>query len=111
MSTLFHARAQAHEHFIEQFGVVTAVGGLILRFLHLRSRDELHGLGDLGRAFDRLDASADVAGACHVVKFEISDPTYFQLPLKSASADLRSSTVLSRDFSLAILSSRASLRV
>ena len=37
----------------------------LLRLAHLRRRHHLHGLGDLRRVLDRLDAPADVACAGH----------------------------------------------
>ena len=40
----------------------------LLRLAHLRRRHHLHGLGDLRRAADRLDAPAKVAGAVHARK-------------------------------------------
>jgi hypothetical protein len=45
---------------------VRAAGqGGLLGFAHLGGRDHLHGLGDLGRVLDRLDAAANVARAGH----------------------------------------------
>ena len=56
---------QVHEHIIEQISVRATGHSLILRLFHLRSRDQLHGLGNLGRVLDRLNASADIAKICH----------------------------------------------
>ena len=65
MSAFLGILLEVHEHLVQQLGVVTAVGGLVLRLFHLRSRDELHGLGDLGRVFDRFDSASDVASGRH----------------------------------------------
>jgi hypothetical protein len=46
-------------------GKGSEIEGALLRLEHLRRRDHLHGLGDLGRALDRFDAAADVPGARH----------------------------------------------
>ena len=72
MEAFFGFFLQVHEDLVQHLGVVTAVGGLVLRFFHLRGRDELHGLGDLGRVFDRFDSASDVACGRHL-RFLILD--------------------------------------
>ena len=77
----------------------------LLRLAHLRRRDHLHGLRDLRRVLDRLDASAYVACAGHGVSsrslLELARPAAFSPP---------SSSSLSA-FSLTIFASRLALRV
>ena len=72
MGTLFCIFLEADKNLVHQPRIGTPTGCLILGLFHLSSRDELHGLGDLGRAFDRLDSASDVAGAWHDLKLEIS---------------------------------------
>ena len=53
------------EHLVHQDRIRPARQRRQLRLAHLRRSDHLHGLRDLRRVLDRLDASADVACAGH----------------------------------------------
>ena len=53
------------QHAVHQVRVGPTGHGCVLRTAHLGRRHHLHGLGDLGRVLDRLDASANVARAGH----------------------------------------------
>ena len=58
---------EVDEHFIELIGVIASRNRLVLRLLHLRRSNELHGASDLGSVLDRFDASANVAKVGHVL--------------------------------------------
>ncbi len=60
--------AERNDHAVEKQGVVSSGEGGLLGLAHLRGRDHLHGLRDLGGVFDRLDASADVAEVRHFLQ-------------------------------------------
>jgi hypothetical protein len=67
MAFLFDVALEVHQHLVELIGVVASSDGLILGLLHLSGSYELHRAGDLGSAFYRFDASANVAEVGHVL--------------------------------------------
>ncbi len=60
MKTLVGSAGQLPEHFHHFVGEGTRGHNAILRTLELRRRDHFHGLGDLLRILNRLDASSNV---------------------------------------------------
>ena len=65
MARLVHPGGDRRQHVGHEIGVGPAREGDLLRLFHLRRRHQLHRLGDLAGVFDRLDASAKVAGGGH----------------------------------------------
>ena len=65
MGTFLGPVLETDQHLVHEVGVGTAIGGSVLRLLHLGSRNQLHRLGDLGGVLDRLDAAADVSCGGH----------------------------------------------
>ncbi len=62
---LGETRGEAREHLGEELGVGATGESGLLGLLHLGRGDHLHRLGDLAGVFNRLDASANIAGGGH----------------------------------------------
>jgi hypothetical protein len=62
---LARLRGQVCQHLRHLHGEGARRDRALLRTLQLRRRDHLHGLRDLLRILDRLDAPADVEEVCH----------------------------------------------
>jgi hypothetical protein len=73
MGEVLRTPSRADDHLVHQNRKPPARQRRQLRLAHLRGRDHLHGLRDLRRVLDRLDASADVACAGHGFSF-LKDP-------------------------------------
>src|SRR5471030_3493793 len=81
--------------------------GRDLRATHLQGRDHLHGLGDLGRVLDRLDAASNFARIRHgsgCSGFAGGNSAYWKVDLNCSTAALSSfSSGSSKAFLVAML--------